>query len=103
MDNLFSPNDLTPEQIPNLEDWQLLIAAVHFAPEMNDCVEIGYKYSFDGESIHCHNDDGVKICSLQNEVDIEDAQNIMIEKYFGDWRKVASQNLFESTGGIANG
>lgn len=48
----FQPNELTAEDIPNLADWQLLVAAMHFAPRMTDCVQLDYGYEFRSEFLN---------------------------------------------------
>ena len=40
----FKPNELRPEDVEDLENWQLLVAACHFGPQMGDCVQLDYNY-----------------------------------------------------------
>jgi hypothetical protein len=40
----FKPNELRPEDVEDLEPWQLLVAACHFGPQMGDCIQMDYGY-----------------------------------------------------------
>jgi hypothetical protein len=68
MSELFKPNLLTEKDIDDLKPWQALVAVCHYGPQMKDCVELDYGYTFDGKTIFCHvGDDAI---SLEEDIDI---------------------------------
>lgn len=69
MSEIFKPNTLKRKEIVDLENWQLLVAACHFGPQMGDCVRLNYGYRFDGKTIFCV-DDGYKDISLDGDIEI---------------------------------
>ena len=50
---LFEPNNLTFDDIDGLKDWQMTVAAIHFAPGMGDCVRFGYGYFHEDGRTYC--------------------------------------------------
>lgn len=44
MSDLFHPNAVGEADIDGLEDWQLIVAACHFGPQMGDCRTLDYGY-----------------------------------------------------------
>ena len=49
-DEEFRPNDITVDDVDQLDGWRLLVSCCHFAPQMRDCVEFDYAYTVkDGE------------------------------------------------------
>jgi hypothetical protein len=95
MTDIFYPNKINSiEEINKLSDWQLLVAAFHFASTRGDCVSIGYGYAYGfdfGEDFSDHRtykghtaiwcDTHPKRISLRGEVDLENAREILRKEY----------------------
>ena len=65
-DEEFRPNDLTVTEIDQLDEWKLLTACCHFAPQMRDCVDFDYAYTVKDGEIYT---EGI---SLANDIDPAD-------------------------------
>ena len=90
MDNeIFFPNNLTQEEVENLDGWKLQVAVLHFGKQRGDCVRFGYGYKmmsnnslFDKKTIHLVADrDGVykKPIDLVNEIDWDNPRDLLHE------------------------
>lgn len=66
---LFYPNDLKPVEVDSLQDWQLLVAALHFAPTMGDCVICNFSYFYRDGNVWV--DDDGRETDLVNDIDLQ--------------------------------
>jgi len=70
MGERFRPNAVmaTMAALEELEPWQQLVMACHFAPKMRDCVELDYRYELneDGQ-IDCYSADGEFLATLEDD------------------------------------
>ena len=87
----FKPNKLRPQDVDDLEDWQVLVAVCHYGPKMGDCIKLDYgyelKHEFHRDIIYC---DGH---SLDGDVDIEEPMEAL-EGYAGiSWVDMAKEHL----------
>ena len=96
--NRFKPNDLMPEDVDKLEDWQLLTATCHWGKTMGDCrtcEEGGYGYEqkqnwVDGKKSIYMGD----VC-LDNDIDMDDPEQALINYcgYRPSWKIWAREEL----------
>lgn len=64
------PNDLKAKDIDSLKPWQLLTAAMHFSPAMDDCVMCNVGYFFSDKTIWLQLSDSQ--VPLSYDLDIDD-------------------------------
>ena len=99
----FKPNELRPEDVEDLEPWQLLVAACHFGPQMGDCVMLNYEYSLkdkltwitntqlgNKKTIFCED------TALDEDIDLKDPI-AALESYAGfDWKEWAKEKILNA-------
>lgn len=87
---IFYPNNLTVEELENLDGWKLKVATVHFGIHRQDCQKFGYgyerkrKFLDEGEQIYLVADKDViyepeQEISLENELDWNSTGDMLAE------------------------
>lgn len=91
----FRPNALTPEDLPQLEDWQLLVAACHFGPAMSDCVDLDYAYrrGVEGDILCVGSGPAGRDLSMRDDIDLANPLDALARFAGLTWQDLARQAL----------
>ena len=88
------PNNMRPQDVDGLEDWELTVAACHFGPAMQDCVREDYDYR--------RGEDGKVLCGkVDVTADLTPRMDALVQYAGFDWREWCRERIREGLKRVA--